>query len=347
MERGALSTSRRKFITSLLIIITFYCGANSPVQFNVRAAFSQPFDVSPPTPQRAALDRFTFSELHMGVRTNITVYARNSEQARRACSRAFARMAQLENVMSDYRINSELNQLNAHAGGPPLPISADLFFVLSHAQEMARISDGAFDVTAGPLIRLWRRVRKSGALPAPSELKAARALVNWRWLKLNRAQRSAQLLKAGMQLDLGGIAKGYAGDCVLDALRRQGLPHALFEAGGDVVLGEAPPGTRGWMVEIENYKDSQSRTLPLANCAISTSGDTNQFVIIGGKRYSHIVNPATGLGLTNRRAVTVIAPRGITTDALSTALSITDRHAHRLQRAFPDAKIYVRPLSSL
>jgi thiamine biosynthesis lipoprotein len=282
----------------------------------------------------------------MGVRTVLTVYARDEEHARRSCRLAFHRVSELENSMSDYRINSELNQLCKGSGGSQRKISDDLFFVLARAQQISRLTGGAFDVTASPLVRLWREARQSHTLPDPKKIAAARRLVNWQWLKLDRKNQTAQLSKPGMQLDLGAIVKGYAGDCALDALKTQGILSALFEAGGEVVLGDAPPGARGWKVEVENATASGApEVVELHNAAISVSGDTGQFVIIGGKRYSHVVDPKTGMGLTSRVAVTVIAPRGITTDSLSTALSIADApHRRRLLRAFPEAKAYIRYL---
>lgn len=281
----------------------------------------------------------------MGGRTTLTVYAPSEEAARRACRLAFARVSQLENIMSDYRITSEINHLVATSSptSVPVKISDDLFFVLAYAQEISRLSAGAFDVTIAPLVQLWRRARKSGVLPAKAEIEAARQLVNWRNLRLDRKNQTAQLLKPGMKLDLGGIAKGYAGDCALDVLRRQGITSALFEAGGDIILGNTPPGKKGWQIGFENPAPGAPKIFSLSNCAISTSGDTNQFVIIGGKRYSHVVNPKTGIGLTSRVAVTVTAPRGITTDALSTTLSIASKNAQRrLLRAFPQTRAFIR-----
>ncbi|HEY0073986.1 MAG TPA: FAD:protein FMN transferase [Abditibacteriaceae bacterium] len=298
------------------------------------------------TSQRAALDRFTFAELHMGVRTRLIVYARDEAHARHACRRAFDRISQLENSMSDYRLNSEINHLAKQAGGAPVKISNDLFFVLVYAQEIARLTDGAFDPTVSPLVRLWREARREKRLPDKKKFDAARQLVGWKKLKLNRKDQTAQLLKKGMQLDLGAIAKGYAGDCALNVLKAQGISSALFEAGGDVVLSAAPPGTKGWKIEVENASASGApRVVELQNAALGASGDTNQFVVIGGKRYSHVVDAKTGLGLTNRVAVTVIAPRGILSDSLSTAWSLADNsQRRRLQRAFPQAQVFLRYL---
>ncbi len=335
----------------------FGCGIFALSQFSACAAPSQPPNQPyrqetdakirlHQAPQRAALDRFTFAELHMGVRTTLTVYARDEDHARRACRLAFDRIAALENSMSDYRKNSEINHLSQNAGGAPMKISDDLFFVLARAQQIARLSDGAFDVTVSPLIRLWRTARREKTLPDAQKIAAARLLVDWTKLKLDRQNQTAQLLLKAMQIDLGAIAKGYAGDCAIEILKAQGINSALFEAGGDVVVGDAPPGTNGWKIEIENATSSGApRVVTLHNAAIGASGDTSQFVTIGGKHYSHVVNPKTGMGLTNRVAVTVIAPRGITTDSLATAFSLADKNVRRhLQRAFPQAQVFIRYL---
>ena len=191
-----------------------------------------------------ALTRYTFSEPHMGTRFRIIVYAPDQDTARKAAKDAFARIASLDATMSDYDPTSELMRLCAKAGGPPVPVSAELFFVLSRAQEVSRQSDGAFDVTVGPVVKLWRQARKLRKLPDPEQLAEARALVGWRNVRLDKDKRTVQLLKAGMQLDLGGIAKGYAADEALAVLKKHGLDRALVAAGGDIAVSGPPPGCR-------------------------------------------------------------------------------------------------------
>lgn len=279
--------------------------------------------------------RYSYTQVHMGMPVRLVVYANSEPQAQAACRKAFDRVAQLEALLSDYRPSSELRRLCERAGGPSVPVSNDLFRVVSFAQDIARLTEGAFDVTVGPVVRLWRDARRTGHLPADAERQAALRLVGFNKIILDRAQRSILLEKPGMQLDLGGIAKGYAGDCALEVLRRHGIMSALFEAGGDIVVGDPPPGTSGWKVAMLT-RSRRRHIRTLANCAISTSGATEQFVEIGGKRYSHIVNPVSGLGLTHRTLVTVIAPYGLLSDPLSTALSVMgpDRGAQVL-RQFP------------
>jgi Membrane-associated lipoprotein involved in thiamine biosynthesis len=253
----------------------------------------------------------------MGVPVRLTVYAPSEATARTACRAAFDRFAALEDVMSDYRPTSELMRLCANAGQGPQPVSDDLWRVLERAQRLARLSDGAFDVTVGPLVRLWRVARKTARLPDAPALAEAKARVGWRKVRLDPEKRTVALETPGMQLDLGGIAKGFACDEAQKALRAHGVDRALVEAGGDIVVSGPPPGADGWRVDAGG-----GETRVLVNGAISTSGDTEQFVEIGGVRYSHVVDPRTGLGLTSRVAVTVIAPDGLTSDSLSTALGV-------------------------
>jgi thiamine biosynthesis lipoprotein len=277
-----------------------------------------------PAPQ-AGLKRYTFSEPHMGTLFRIVLYAADEQAARAAAKAAFARAAELDGIMSDYRDTSELMQLCKKAGGPPVKVSADLFAVLARAKEIAKLSGGAFDVSAAPAVRLWREARRTRKLPTKEELGRALKLVGYERIRLDARGRTVELLLMGMLLDLGGIAKGYAAEMMLAVLRRHGITRALVAAGGDIVVGDPPPEARGWKVGVappEKADVKPTQYLLLKNAAVSTSGDTEQYVEIGGKRYSHIVDPKTGLGLTRRGSVTVVAADGTTADALATALSV-------------------------
>lgn len=272
-----------------------------------------------------ALVRFEFKEPHMGTLFKIILYSKDEQTAQTAAKAAFAHIAQLDQIMSDYKPSSELMQLCKKAGGDPVQVSRDLYTILERAQEVARKSDGAFDVTIGPVVRLWRKARRLGQLPSAEELKNALAVVGYEKLKLDSTRRAVQLLVTGILLDLGGIAKGYAADAALEVLRQHGIRRALVAAGGDVAVGDCPPGAKGWKIGIAPLKDPKGEPdqhLLLSNAAVSTSGDIHQYVEIKGKRYSHVVDPATGLGLAGRRSVTVIARDGITADSWATALSV-------------------------
>lgn len=279
----------------------------------------------------------------MGGRARIVAYASDEASAKRACTAAFRRIAYLEDVMSDYRPTSELVRLCAKAGGPAARASKELFFVLQKSQELSRRSGGAFDVTVGPLVKLWRNARKSGELPPRDKLDQARKLVGWRNVLLDKTAGKVRLKLAGMQLDLGGIAKGYACDEALRVLKAHGISSAMVEMGGDIAVSDPPPGKKGWQIQIANAPDPAHRMTLLCNAAISSSGDTEQYVDINGTRYSHVVDPRTGLGLTDRIAVTVIAPYGITSDGLSTAVSVLGREkGSALVKTYAGASCYVR-----
>jgi FAD:protein FMN transferase len=270
------------------------------------------------------LTRFEYVEPHMGTRFRIILYAADEAAAKRASQAAFRRVADLNGIMSDYLPTSELMRLCAKAGDGPVPVSPDLFAILARAQEIAERSDGAFDVTVGPVVRLWRLSRRTQRLPDPAKLAAARALVDYRNVVLDPAARTVTLKKVGMQLDLGGIAKGYAAEAAQVELKANGITRAIVAASGDMVATGPPPDADGWPVGIGGVGED-ARNAPkllLRDAAVSTAGDAEQYVEIDGNRYSHIVDPRTGLGMTESFQVTVVACDGTTSDGWDTALSV-------------------------
>jgi thiamine biosynthesis lipoprotein len=272
-----------------------------------------------------ALRRFEFSQAHMGTLFRIIVYAPDAATALRASKAAFQRIATLDNTMTDYSPSSELMSLCRKAGGPPVRVSEDLYRVLAQAQELAERTNGAFDVTAGPVVRLWRRARRQHEMPDAEELAHARRLVGYQKLRLDPHARTAQLLEKGMQLDLGGIGKGYAADEALAVLKQHGITRALVVAGGEMATSAPPPGRDGWRIGIaplESPEKPPMRFLMLREAAVSTSGDAEQYVELGGTRYSHIVDPRTGMGVVGRSSVTVVAPNATASDSLATAVSV-------------------------
>ncbi|MDR3632439.1 MAG: FAD:protein FMN transferase [Isosphaeraceae bacterium] len=297
------------------------------------------------------LTRYEFDETHMGSQFHLVLYSPDASTARRASRAAYDRIAALDAALSDYNPDSELMRLCDRAGGPPVKVSDDLFDVLQRAIEMHKRSDGAFDVTVGPVVRLWRRAFRDRQMPAADRLAEARALVGSDKIKLDPQARTIQLLKRGMKLDLGGIAKGYASQAAVDVLKREGIDRALCAGAGDIVVSRPPPGKNGWVIGIaplEAFGVKSARRLLLANRAVSTAGDTERFVEIDGKRYSHIVDPRTGLGIVDRASVTVVADDGATADALDTAVyglgperglplvEATDHAAAFIMRQTPD-----------
>ena len=278
----------------------------------------------------------------MGLPVRLVLHARDRQTAEPAARAAFARIASLDRMMSDYRPDSEVRRLDSHAG-TFVPVSAELLTVLTRALEISRASNGAFDPTIAPLVSLWRESRATRQLPEPSRLAAARALVGWQQVEIDAGRSAVRLPRPGMRLDLGGVAKGYILQEALRTLRDRGVTRALVTAGGDIVVGEAPPGRQGWAVDTPGSDPAfVARAARLTNAALATSGSSEQFVEINGIRYSHIVDPRTGLGVATTRGVRVIADDAALADALATALTILDdEDGKTLQARFPDAIVSV------
>jgi thiamine biosynthesis lipoprotein len=262
----------------------------------------------------------------MGTAFTIVLYTEDEATASRASRAAFDRIKQLDQILTDYDPDSELMRLAAKAGGPPVPVSRDLFDVLDRSKKLYERSGGAFDVTIAPVVRLWRRARRDKTLPDRELLEKARALVGSDAIRLDPEKQTVELTRPGLKLDVGGIAKGYASEEAIKVLRREGVKSALVAGSGDIVVSDPPPGRPGWRIAVESLKPvdetTPGRTILLKNSAVSTSNDVEQYVEIGGVRYSHVIDPRTGLGLTERRSVTVIAPEGITADGLDTAACV-------------------------
>jgi thiamine biosynthesis lipoprotein len=294
--------------------------------------------IGPDSPRPEAVPQLPheFTQVHMGMPVRVRLYSASEDGARTAAAAAFARVAVLDQMMSDYRLDSELRRL----GGSWAPVSRELFGVLERAIEIAEATDGAFDPTVGPLVALWREARHSRRLPDATAIDAAKRLVGWRLVQLEAARPAVRLARTGVRLDLGGIAKGYIIQQALQAMTPFGVTRALVEAGGDIVVGDAPPGREGWSIDVAGSDaDFVARAARLTNAALATSGPTAQFVEIAGVRYSHVVDPRTGLGLTNQVTARVIAADGATADALATALTVAPDTLSRIRRRFPDTVV--------
>jgi thiamine biosynthesis lipoprotein len=258
----------------------------------------------------------------MGVAVRVVLYGGDEHAVHAAATAAFARIAALDQMMSDYRPDSELRRLEDRPG-EWVPVSPELFTVMARAVDIARTTDGAFDPSIGPFVAHWREARRSRRLPDRAMLDSARSLVGWQRIGLDEARRAVRLAAPGMRLDLGGIAKGHILQDALRTIRAHGVTRALLEAGGDIVVGDAPPNRPGWRIEVPGADAAfAAQAARLTNSALATSGATMQFVEIDGVRYSHVVDPRTGLGVTNGLVAHVVAPDGATADALATALTV-------------------------
>jgi thiamine biosynthesis lipoprotein len=280
------------------------------------------------TEPRGQLQRFEFTSVEMGMDFRIVLYASDSLQAEQAASAGFDRIRALNTIFSDYEDDSELTQLSRSSGsGRAVALSPELWDVLSQAQALAAQTQGAFDVTVGPYTSLWRRARRRLEFPRSDLLDLARQRVGYAKLHLDPARRTATLAVPRMRLDLGGIAKGYAMDEALQTLTDLGIRSALVSGGGDLVVSDPPPGRRAWRIGLAPLNEpngAPTEFLQVSRKAVATSGDLFQFVEIDGRRYSHIVDPRTGIGLTNRSLVTVVAGRSAVADSLATAIAVMD-----------------------
>ncbi len=275
--------------------------------------------------RKTSLKPYEFALARMGTMFRIVAYDSEQSRAASAATAAFERIEELEAVLSDYREDSEVTSLCRDGNNAPRGVSPELFSVLEQSLRISRLSGGAFDVTVGPVVRLWREARRSGRVPDTDALKKARAAVGYGNVELNPDARTVWLKLPGMQLDFGGIGKGYAADQALALLRERGIACALVDAGGDLTLGASPPGTPGWRIVLRNpdtARGAEPGVMFLHDVGVATSGDAFQYLEVDGRRYSHIVNPGDGMGLRGSAGVTVIAPDGTTADALATALSV-------------------------
>ena len=275
--------------------------------------------------QHPALHRYESVEPYMGTLVKITVYATDGQAADKSFRAAFDRIGELDRILSDYKSDSELNRIATTAVDHPVRVSDELFTVLAASQELAAATDGAFDVTQGPVIRLWREARRTSHLPADSALREAASRSGYRKLHLDSDNHTVRLDQPGMALDVGAIGKGYAASEALKVLGQTGIRSALVAVSGDLAFSEAPPGERGWRIGI-HAEDPALTSVPgvleLTNAAVSTSGNSEQHLDVGGRRYSHIINPSSGMGLVDDITVTVIAPSGLDADGLDTAVSV-------------------------
>lgn len=279
-----------------------------------------------------SIERFSMLQIRFGIPIEISCYAESPEKAKAAFNAAFAEAKRLDGIFSDYDPDSEARRLAALPAGQWHPASSDLLRVCNAARRVTAVSQGAFDISVGPLTHQWRKTMRSKRHPDTEVLASVLAKVgNDRWAIKENA---IYFNESGMRLDFGGIAKGYALDQMALVLRRHQINQYLIDAGGDLICGDSPPEREFWRIEIERPKstprDDAAETattgkpmvLRIANRAVATSGASYQSVTLDGKRYSHIVDPRTGYGVPFLANVTVEAKTGLVADALASAISV-------------------------
>jgi len=262
----------------------------------------------------------------MGTFVKITVVSDKAgfDKAQKAVDKAFARFAELEALLSFHRDDSEIARVNRDAFDAPVAVSAETHELIKSAVQFCKDTDGAFDITVGPLVTLWAKAGEAGKLPADDEISAALAKVGADKIVLDDEKKTVRFAVQGMSIDLGGIAKGHAIDRAIEILRAEGVNDAMVQAGGQITaIGRNADGKK-WLVGVRNFfrADGHFETVELEDMDVSTSGDYERFVVIDGRKYSHIIDPRTGRPVEGASSVSIIAKDGTTADAWSTAASV-------------------------
>lgn len=280
------------------------------------------------------------NRLLMGTSVEVRVAGMDRPRARAAIDLAYREMGRLAQLMNHYDPHSVVSAINRQAGKAPVAASPELLDVLEMAQDLARRTGGAFDVTIGAL-SAWRFDPEAPRLPAAAVIAAKRALVDYRQLSIDRKKGTVYLQRAGMRLDLGGIAKLYILDAGMRALQRQGVARAMINGGGDIVVigGESDP----WRIGIRHPRsDALAGVVPIANGFVVSSGDYERYFLLAGKRYHHILDPRTGYPTQGVQHVTVIGDELKAVNGISAAVMVLGARAGRaLIERSPGLKAYI------
>jgi thiamine biosynthesis lipoprotein len=255
----------------------------------------------------------------------IEAYGPDADALPRIADEAFDEVDRIDRLMSHYKANSPLSRVNREAAQHPVAVEPELFDFIGDAMRYHRDSEGAFDITVGPLMKAWGFFQGEGRVPSESELRAARRHVGGAHVTLNPLSKTVAFDEPGVELDLGGIAKGYAVDRVVGLLKRRQVAAALISAGGSTIYGlGAPPGARAWEVELQDPIDPRKTafTIQLKDRALSVAGSSEKAFEAGGVRYSHIMDPRTGRPAQGVLSVAVLASSGTAGDALDNAFFV-------------------------
>jgi FAD:protein FMN transferase len=287
--------------------------------------------------------RFEKTEEAMGSSFSVVLYGEDRGQLETAADRALDEVHRLDRLLSNYRRDSEWSTMNRDAAQRPVPLSPELFDLLSACLKYSVESDGAFDITVGPLMRVWGFTNGEGALPRPADVSAARERVGYRHVHLDRASRTVRFDRSGVELDPGGIGKGYAVDRAVDVLRGEQVHAALLSAAGSSIyaMGTPPDQPDGWRITIRAPEDPNkpAAEVMLKDTSISTSGSYEKSFWAEGRRYSHLIDPRTGSPAQGVAQVSVLAPRAIDSEAWTKPYFINGRawtktHKPRERRVF-------------
>jgi len=255
----------------------------------------------------------------MGATYTVNLYGQDRAAMAAAIDAAFSEVGRLDALLSNYRSGSEWSAMNRSAAQEPVRLSAELFQLLSTCMEYSRESEGAFDIAVGPLMKLWGFYKGTGRLPGPEEVAAVLPNVGYQHIHLDAEAQTIWFDRTGVELDPGGVGKGYAVDCMVDVLRQRGFQSALVSGSDSTIygLGAPPSEPKGWQVGIKDSRKPRQilAEVFLKDMSMSTSGSYEKFFRAEGRKWTHIMDPLTGYPAPGSGSVSVIAPRTIDSEA--------------------------------
>ncbi|MFA5423072.1 MAG: FAD:protein FMN transferase [Phycisphaerae bacterium] len=265
------------------------------------------------------------AQVVMGTFARVVAVGRHRDISQRAIDRALEQIRYIETIANVHDANSEISKINSLARLEPVKVSDDMFEILKASIDYGRLTNGAFDVAVGPLVYMWQKAGEANQPPDANQLSAMLKEVDYQKLYLNPVDRTVQFGADGMKLDLGGIAKGYAIDRAIEAMKDVGAFGGMVDIGGDIrCFGTPANAARNWIIGLQDPAANNRNiiVLKLDDLAVATSGDYRRFVLVGGKKHSHIIDSHTGQSAEQLSSVSVIAPKGVDADALATAVSV-------------------------
>jgi thiamine biosynthesis lipoprotein len=280
----------------------------------------------------------------MGTYVTITLNesGKSQQDLTRAASDAFAQITKVDELMSTYKPESNLSRINQSAGIEPVPADPEVIDVVEKALYVSRLTDGAFDVTVGPLVNAWKIGSKDARVPSPEEIKQALSLVGYRNIEINKKAGTIFISKRGASIDLGGIGKGYASDRAVDVLKKAGIKGGIVACAGDIKVFGLRPDGMPWTVGIQHPRKEDGALmakLAVTDCALSTSGDYERYFIKDGVRYHHILDPRTGYPARGLMSVTVLSKQSWLSDSMGKLFVLGPDKAYALALKHPEIEV--------
>jgi thiamine biosynthesis lipoprotein len=264
----------------------------------------------------------------MGGVFTVTAYSSNRSQLEAAVTESLEEAKRVDSLLSNYKKDSEWSKVNRLAGQAPVNVSKELFDLLEACLQFSRQSEGTFDITVGPLMRRWGFFRGSGRFPHRSEIRTAMSAVGYQNINLDQQEQTVRFRNPLTEMDPGGVGKGYAVDRMVAILRESGITSAFITAAGSSMYGlGTPPGESGWKVIIRHPadKDRSAAELVLKDQSMATSGSSEKYFTVGGRIYSHIMDPRTGFPAQGTLSVSLIGPKALDTEVWAKPIYILGR----------------------